>query len=106
MRQHEYTEIICKGFCGFYKPGKKEDTACGTYEFLKKNLSPGELLKIAESAGFPPEYSSDGLIKSLTCGSCGFFKDGCDYRKGLKSAPCGGYNLIENLLQNHFFFLK
>ncbi len=38
MKDKDYTSIICKGFCSFYREGK-EDLSCGTYLFLRNNLT-------------------------------------------------------------------
>lgn len=98
MKRPEYTEVICKGFCKYYKQGK-ENIMCGAYSFLRRNLTPKELLYAAERAGTLAGFSSDAIIKSIACSGCNFLKDGCDFRGGLNSSPCGGYMLIEYLLK-------
>lgn len=99
MKNREYSKVICKSFCNFYKPGK-EEIKCGSFSFLKRNLSYGELLSTARISSINPELSMDGTIKSLACLRCDFLQDGCDFRMGLSSPPCGGYVIIENLLKD------
>jgi hypothetical protein len=35
----------------------------------------------------------------MVCEQCDFLADGCDFRQGLDSPPCGGYTVIEHLLR-------
>ena len=98
MKAERYTEVICKRFCKFYKPGK-DRLACGAYDFLAENLSAGELSKMADYGGVSPDFSVDAIIRGLACERCEFRIDGCDFRAGLNSPPCGGYVLIERLLK-------
>lgn len=92
------TELICGRFCAFYKPGNKEEMMCGTFDFLARNLSPGELRRASDLAGPECTFSVDDKIRGLVCSRCEFAVDGCDFRAGLDSPPCGGYNIVEALL--------
>ena len=98
MKKNNYTDIICRRFCRFYKGGREELT-CGTYNFLLRNLTAGELkssvLSVKSRAGFP----LDEELRALACEQCDFLADGCDFRAGLDSPPCGGYAIIEQLLR-------
>lgn len=102
MKQEKYTGEICKKFCKFYKPGK-DSLACGAYVFLAENLSAGEIRKMAgykiDYKGVSPDFSFDGVIKGLACEMCEFRADGCDFRDGLNSPPCGGYIALEKLIR-------
>lgn len=96
-----YTDVICRGYCNFYKPGK-EPLKCGSLCFLERNLSNGEVRQLAQMAdGKTPEFSKDRHIKSIVCSKCDFLKDGCDFRMGVKSPPCGGYTLLEQLFKTY-----
>lgn len=92
-------EIICGGFCSFYKPGKNEDLKCGTYAFLARNLSTGEIRHAALKSSPRPDYSRDREIRALICDRCEFLVAGCDFREGFPSSPCGGYAIVEGLLK-------
>jgi hypothetical protein len=74
---------VCEKLCAFYKPGKSEELKCGTFLFLKRNLTTREVREAAREA----------------CEQCDFLADGCDFRQGLDSPPCGGYTVIEHLLR-------
>jgi len=94
-----YTDIICKGFCTFYNSGKEELT-CGTYDFIFRNLTPGELESAIQGIPSTPDFTFDRKIQGLICEKCDFVIDGCDFREGLQEAPpCGGYTIIEWLLK-------
>ncbi len=104
MKDKDYTGIICKGFCSFYKEGK-DDLCCGAYLFLKKNLTLRELHSVLELSKMderPLEYVSpaDEEIKRLACDKCDFLVDGCDFREDGSHPPCGGYSIIEMLLKH------
>lgn len=96
MKEAAYTDLICKGFCSFYREGKEEFT-CGAYEFLVKNLTERELRNLTISTVWSHDLSSDDYIERIICRRCDFYKEDCDFRAGKKSPPCGGYVIIESL---------
>lgn len=98
MSGQAHRELICKGFCSFYKPGK-EDLKCGAYAFLERNLSTGELRSAARTATPRPDVSLDSEMRELICERCDFLDGGCGFREGLRSPPCGGYAIVEGLLK-------
>ena len=104
MKDKAYTSIICKGFCSFYKEGR-EDLCCGTYLFLKKNLTLRELRSALDLSKMDERLSeyvfpADKEIKKLVCDKCDFLVDGCDFREDGSHPPCGGYSIIEMLLRH------
>jgi hypothetical protein len=88
--------------CTFYKPEREEAVRCGTYAFLKRNLSRGELdeamAALAEREAAPEQRALDRSIREMVCATCSFLDEGCDYRQGLDSPPCGGYEVLAHLL--------
>lgn len=93
--------LVCKEFCSFYKPGK-EEMQCGSMRFLNKHMTPHELQLAARFAPKKFDRSTDDSIRELVCAKCDFLVDGCDFRDGLDSPPCGGYPVVEHLLkQSH-----
>lgn len=98
MKETVYAEIICKGFCKFYKEGK-EEIQCGGYKLLKNNLTCAELIQLADniSKQTNPE-ESENFLTQFICNKCDFQIDGCDFREGLPSPPCGGYIIISRLI--------
>ncbi len=98
MKDKDFTGIICKGFCSFYKEGKA-DLCCGAYLFLKNNLTLLELRSVLDLSKLD-EHPSDEEIKRLACNKCDFLVDGCDFREDGSNPPCGGYSIMEMLLKN------
>ncbi|GAB4418440.1 MAG: hypothetical protein OHK0032_14420 [Thermodesulfovibrionales bacterium] len=98
MKIDKYTDIICKGFCKFYKEGK-EELRCETYNLLSRRFSPEELKSMIQDVAAKPDRSFDREIRTLICEKCDFVVDGCDFRDGLDSPPCGGYAIIEGLIK-------
>ena len=90
---------ICRKFCSFYRPGRKEDMKCGTFAFLSRNLTHAELLRAASQATTQISLSHDTDIREIACKSCEFLVDGCDFRDGAGKTPCGAYAVVEHLLR-------
>jgi phosphohistidine phosphatase len=98
MKEDSYTDIICKRFCAFYREGK-EEFQCGTYLYLKEQFSAEDLRSFLADMPEHPDHTEDDLILSIVCNKCDFLVDGCDYREGLDSPPCGGYIIVEHLIK-------
>jgi hypothetical protein len=93
-------EHVCERHCKFYKPGRKEDLKCGALQFLSRNLSRGELGHVSRGTG-PHDLSRDEEIRAMVCSRCEFLVDGCDFRDGLPSPPCGAYSVVESMLKKN-----
>jgi hypothetical protein len=94
---------ICRKFCSYYKPGSNEDLRCGSFAFLARNLTQGEIRRAAGSAPVDFSFSEDRAIREMICQKCDFLVDGCDYRGGVGKKPCGGYAVVEHLLKRPGF---
>ncbi len=104
MKDREYAALICASYCSFYREGKKEEMQCGTFDFMREHLTVIELrslIILTEDLSQPaaPDFSRDSEIKELICDACEFLIDGCDFREDRSGPPCGGYVIIERLLQ-------
>jgi len=104
VKETIYVDIVCKRFCRYFKYGK-EEMHCGGYRLLVDNFTVPELQQLANmSSGTDdiknrvPEY--DENLFNLVCRSCDFHIDGCDYRENRSGPPCGGYILIDSLLND------
>ena len=95
---------ICKIYCAFYKPIKKEINHCYGYDLVKRlidaNLLDMQAIPIFNIKNFKNKNNS--LLKNLICKKCPFFVDGCDFRdtKINGKQPCGGYIIIDLLLES------
>ena len=104
MKEEIFVDIICKGFCRYFKAGK-EEMHCGGYTFLVNNFTVTELHQLADLAGKQAEIKlsipeDDENLFNLVCGSCDFRIDGCDYREDRSGPPCGGYIMIDRLVNS------
>lgn len=100
MKDHNYTALICKTFCRYYKEDK-EDIHCGGYDFIRKNLTSKELksfIRIMKRDNLSENIPLTNDIFELICRECSFLIDGCDYSSGLSVPPCGGYIIVRRLL--------
>ena len=104
MKTEGYTEIICRGFCSYFKEGK-EELKCGGYQFLMDNFTVSELNGLMDLVGkteglkklIPPDNEE---LFDLVCSRCDFRIDGCDYREDRSGPPCGGFILIDRLTKS------
>jgi len=106
MKETIYTEIICKGFCKYYKEGS-EELHCNGYVFLRDNFTLRELKTMIEMLRLKRDIKykipeRDKGLTSLLCRKCDFFVEGCDYADNQSGPPCGGF-LIVNLFAEHLF---
>lgn len=97
MKETAYAEIICREFCKFYKEGK-EEIHCGGYELLRANLTCKELSNLLGYISKKPyPQTLDEMFMEFICSKCDFKADGCDFKVGISSPPCGGYIIISRL---------
>jgi hypothetical protein len=92
VKKDPYSSRICKPFCAFYREGR-ETLLCGSYRYLMESCSIGELSEVPPV--LKPDFSEDEWIGENICRNCEFISDGCDYRLGNPSPPCGGYAVVE-----------
>lgn len=98
MKEDIYTNLICEDFCNYHKPGK-ENEICGGYFYLKKNVTPIELMGLTKVFNLKDDKVA---IKNLffVCENCDIRIDGCDFFLDKSNEPCGGYLLISRLLRH------
>ncbi len=75
--------------------------ACETYNFIKRNITLGELKGLINVVRKRPEFLTDEYIRETICNHCEFMKEDCDFRAGKEASPCGGYMVIEYLISQH-----
>ena len=150
LAREELRQKLCKVFCSYYKPDKKEDLTCLGYDVIRWLLDKGVQIDFTpwekpagparrdtvdthgqargtltecklrltgfadrpslrsgthsptgnpvEPCGRLDDVVDEILIQHL-CQHCPFYKDDCDYAaRHEKSYPCGGYILMQQLL--------
>ncbi|MBF0538445.1 MAG: hypothetical protein HQL03_09370 [Nitrospirae bacterium] len=88
--------MICKPFCEFYTEGK-ESIQCATYVYVRDRVPLDILAALTCGVERQSMFLDDKFIKEAICRQCDFLTDGCDYRDGLNSPPCGAYRVVEIL---------
>lgn len=100
MKDPRYTELICKRSCSYYRPGK-DKFSCGAYEFIRRNLTPGELAAVVKGTSGDADPCANDL--NAVCECCAFYEGGCDFaakgkalstREMESETPCGGYKIL------------
>jgi hypothetical protein len=98
VKKRSYTDILCGRFCKYYKRGK-EGLACGTYDFLARNLTAFELKSAIDCISSDADFIRDKEIEDRICSRCDFLVDGCDFKSGVEAPPCGGYIVLGRLFK-------
>ncbi len=96
-KEKAYIDLICKEFCIFYKEGR-EELFCGSYRYIVTNFP--ELKRETVPTEYEPDFTMDERIYEQVCSACDFLEDGCGYREGEGTPPCGGYTIIEWLFKH------
>lgn len=90
--------IICEGYCAYFKPGAKEDLACGGLtraEFVLMRMGKPP----APDRGAAMSEGAARLLEDEVCSGCPFRIDGCDYADRVEGAePCGGFVYLALLM--------
>ncbi|MBI5025512.1 MAG: hypothetical protein HZC12_02055 [Nitrospirae bacterium] len=106
MKSKEHVRLVCKGFCKFYKEGRSESTrseeemACAGLLFFE-SLPSSRIESLIHNLS-PEHVVHNNPLSGRLCESCEFSVDGCDFRAGSSSPPCGGYVLLSMMLEKGF----
>jgi len=101
----EITALVCEPHCRFYRPGAKEELACGGYRLFSDRVSAElarEWTRERRSTPLPQPFPHSARIEKLICATCPFRESDCDFMgkdSSAGAAPCGGYVLLTLLLQ-------
>jgi hypothetical protein len=103
-------EDLCKKFCIYFNPSKKEKLACEGFAVIEK------LNKIGKPVAFDEpdtmhDYASQKMLIQALCTHCPFYQDDCDFILAASShpfhederqrpLPCGGFILLTHLLES------
>lgn len=102
--KEKITDLVCRQYCRFYKPGEKEEMSCAGYAFFARRLSKELIDELAQNPGDTrslKKFEHDPKVEAVLCASCPFFEDGCDFvneEPVVGAVPCGGYMLLKCLL--------
>ena len=89
---------LCRTFCKYYKPSKKEELACGGFLVIENLLREGRKVPFDTFIERMNPVTRDLLVQNL-CVLCAFYEADCDFVQQLESPPCGGFLLLCRLLE-------
>ena len=91
-------ERLCRTFCRYYKPEKKEELVCRGFLVVDKLLREGRKISFL---AFKDEISPSvqETLELNLCIPCAFHADDCDFARHKESPPCGGFLLLGHLLE-------
>jgi hypothetical protein len=106
MAKRDIKQYICRPFCSFYREGVKEELICYGARLIENLLQQG-VVRVTELPGDGHGFSlvcaaQESFLDNAVCALCAFRREDCDFRSQPRPAdaePCGGYILIDLLLQ-------
>ena len=91
-------ERLCRTFCKYYKPLKKEELVCRGFLVVERLLREGKKIPFRVFKGKMTASVQETLERNL-CILCPFHEDDCDFVRHKESPPCGGLLLLGHLLE-------
>lgn len=100
MDKKDLEQVLCPGFCSYYRPGKDEELACRGFSVIWQLVADGRDISFIR-AGQPPSPDVEELLRRELCSSCPYEEQDCDFAEGKDDAPpCGGFLcLAEGILR-------
>jgi hypothetical protein len=92
-------QTLCRRFCSYYKPSKREELACRGFRVVECLIRNGNEISF-ERAGKALGIDTADALEEALCRRCPFFADDCDFAVNKKAQPCGGYLLIGQLIES------
>ena len=95
-------ETLCRDFCAYYKPEKKEELACRGFVVVQRLIEKGRAVPpTGTGTAVPPDSTTREPLLRHVCKECDFREADCDFilTKG-KAPACGGFVLLSYLLGN------
>ncbi len=95
-------ETLCRTFCAYYKPAKKEELACRGFVVVQRLIEKGRaVLPAGPGSAVPPDGAARKSLMRHVCKECDFREADCDFILTEGRAPaCGGFVLLSCLLSN------
>lgn len=95
-------EILCRTYCAYYKPAKKEELACRGFVVVQRLIEKGRAVSLARpAAAVPFDSATNEPLRRHVCKECDFREADCDFILTEGKAPaCGGFVLLSCLLSS------
>jgi len=101
---------LCKKFCAYFKPSKKEDLVCEGFTVIERLLRYGKAI-VFDKPSEGDAYKAQGMLMRDMCTVCPFYQSDCDYilsqlspsvdqEETKKPLPCGGFTLLAHLIES------
>jgi hypothetical protein len=96
MNKTDIQSKLCRPFCKYYKPAKKEELACMGFLVIEKLMQEGREIPFEVFKEKMYLLTEEMLTQNL-CVLCPFYEEDCDFVQHKGSAPCGGFLLLGRL---------
>jgi hypothetical protein len=102
---------LCKKFCAYFKPSKKEDLVCEGFTVIERCLSNGKPI-VFDMPDKGYAYETQEMLTQDICRVCPFYQNDCDFilsqlssplnrEETKRPLPCGGFILLAYLLESN-----
>lgn len=99
IKNKQLIQTLCLPYCIYYKPGKNEESVCRGAVVVDRLVCAGKSVAVVLPAGKSRTVPDEFLVRHL-CGVCDFHEHDCDFMQDQSATPCGGYLLLEKLLDS------
>ena len=91
---------ICRNFCSYYKPLKKEELACRGFAVVRELMERGKQIPFEKSERRPGRLTGE-VLREVLCPTCPFYNNDCDFilQEG-EALPCGGFIFLGLLIED------
>lgn len=96
MANQRRPEALCRNFCSYYKPEKKEELVCRG-AIVVQGLLHLRQFSFERTASQPSRNAAAEIVKRV-CAVCDFRIAGCDFAADGRSVPCGGFLFLAQLM--------
>jgi|GEM_PF-528207 len=100
MAKRAFQDYVCRPYCMFFTPGRKEDLACRGAEVAELLVNRGSVdpavIQAPRKEAAVWERHRDALGPRI-CRLCPFFPNDCDFQgeeQAEGAEPCGGFILL------------
>lgn len=91
---------LCRRFCPYYKPSKKEPLACRGFLEVQRLVGKGRRISFENRGNAVGRETAEAMVGKM-CVACQFYEGDCDFiLKGAAASPCGGFLLLGQLVDD------
>jgi hypothetical protein len=110
MSEINLRKKLCRNFCPYYKPSKKEELSCKGFQIIERLINKGLEIPFRKSDR-PLDTATERTLIQHMCVVCPFYIKDCDFtmqysidKKKVSPqtcSPCGGFIFLGHLIESN-----